>query len=161
AQRRRGLPALRGRRRRSDQRQGRDGSAGRPAGGQEGRRRGVAAALAVMSSRPGSERAAFSPWEVLPALGVAAALLLWVVPALRDVPPDDLRVFYEGGTAAWQGHPERTKDWTGMAFLALVMALVSRAGSLRAATVALNLLNITLILAGLGAVWYQLRPRLP
>src|SRR5262249_3935315 len=110
---------------------------------------------------PRLPRAAFSLWEVLPAVGVAAVLLLWAVPAVRDASPDDLRVFYEAGVAAWQGHPEHVKDWTGTAFLALLMALVSRASSLRAAAGALNVLIITLVLVSLGVVWSRLRARLP
>ena len=103
----------------------------------------------------------FERWEALPAVGVAALLLLWAVPAMRDNTPDDLRVLYAGGVAAWEtGHPERARDWLSTAFLGLVMAIVSRAGSLRAATVALNVLNLVIVIAMLVAAWSWLRGRL-
>ncbi len=100
----------------------------------------------------------FERWEALPALGVGALLLLWALPAMKDVTPDDLRVLYAGGTAAWEtGHPERTSAWLSTAFLGLVMALVSRTSSLAAATVALNAANLLLVLASLAVVWSRLR----
>jgi hypothetical protein len=111
------------------------------------------------ASEPGDR--CFSSWDVLPAAGVAAVLLLWAVPAALDVTPDDLRVLYEGGAAAWQsGHPEHARNWLGTAFLALVMALATRVGSLRATTVALNTLNLALVVVTLAVVWGWLRGRL-
>lgn len=103
----------------------------------------------------------FERWEILPALFVAALLLLWAWPAMRDVTPDDLRVLYAGGTAAWQsGHPERSPDWLSTAFLGLVMALVSRTASLKGATVALNVANLLMVIVSFSAVWWWLRGRL-
>jgi len=103
----------------------------------------------------------FERWEALPALAVAGLLLLWAVPAMIDVSPDDLRVLHAGGTAAWQtGHPEQARDWLSTSFLALVMGLVSRVASLKAATVALNTLNMLLVLGTLAVVWSWLRGRL-
>jgi hypothetical protein len=74
----------------------------------------------------------------------------------------DLGLAYLGGAEAWRsGHPERVFTWISTPFLAMVMALATRAGSSEALAAAFNLFNVGLAAVLIGATWWALRGRLP
>jgi hypothetical protein len=98
---------------------------------------------------------------VAPGLLLLVALLLWLVPAMRDHTPDDMRLAYVAGAEAWaSGHPERVETWMSTSFLALCMALTTRATSLTGSVITLNVLNLALFLGIVAVTWRWLRPRL-
>jgi Glycosyltransferase family 87 len=95
------------------------------------------------------------------ALLLLGLLLLWLVPAMLDHTPDDMRLAYVAGAEAWEsGHPERVETWMSTSFLALCMALTTRVTSLTGSVIALNVLNLGLFLGTVALVWRELRPRL-
>jgi hypothetical protein len=102
----------------------------------------------------------FRPWEIVPALLIGLGSLLWLVPALRDPNYLDLGLAYRGGLEAWaSGRPENLRSWMSTPFLALVMAIVSRAVSVEVAMRALTAANVLLLAAIVFFTWRRLRAR--
>jgi hypothetical protein len=92
---------------------------------------------------------------------VAAALAL-VPLAVRVHYPMDFGLAYHAGLLAWSsGHPEALGTWTGTPFLALVMAAITQAASLEAATPLMLAANLVVWGGLLLAVWYRLQDLVP
>jgi hypothetical protein len=72
----------------------------------------------------------------------------------------DIGLAYLAGTEAVRsGHPESLFTWVSTPFLALLMALLSRAGSADQVAVAYNLLDVAVAVALIAVVWARLRGR--
>jgi len=109
----------------------------------------------VIEGRP------FRWWELVPAVLVVAICVIGIVQALRFTDIDDLGLAYTGGQEAWaSGHPERVSTWISTPFLGMAMALVSRVLSVTTATFLLTIVNLAIVLAGIGLTWRRLRARL-
>ena len=109
----------------------------------------------VIEGRP------FRWWELVPAVLVVAICVIGIVQALRFTDIDDLGLAYTGGQEAWaSGHPERVSTWISTPFLGMAMALVSRVLSVTTATFLLTIVNLAIVLAGIGLTWWRLRARL-
>jgi len=109
----------------------------------------------VIEGRP------FRWWELMPAVLVVAICVIGIVQALRFTDIDDLGLAYTGGQEAWaSGHPERVSTWISTPFLGMAMALVSRVLSVTTATFLLTIVNLAIVLAGIGLTWRRLRARL-
>ena len=103
----------------------------------------------------------FRWWELVPAVLVVAICVIGIVQALRFTDIDDLGLAYTGGQEAWaSGHPERVSTWISTPFLGMAMALVSRVLSVTTATFLLTIVNLAIVLAGIGLTWRRLRARL-
>ena len=97
----------------------------------------------------------------MPAVLVVAICVIGIVQALRFTDIDDLGLAYTGGQEAWaSGHPERVSTWISTPFLGMAMALVSRVLSVTTATFLLTIVNLAIVLAGIGLTWRRLRARL-
>ncbi len=93
--------------------------------------------------------------NVAPALPAVAIALI----AISLHYSADFGLAYRGGVEAWtSGHPQRIVTWTATPFLALVMALVSRAGSEYVEARVFMALDIALWMVLLFVVWSRLRP---
>ena len=92
-------------------------------------------------------------------LGLLAAIVTWWTwRAIHDPAGFDFRLAYRGGQVAWaNGHPEQQSTWTGTPLLAVAVALLSRAASLRTATILITVLNVILVLGAAGVVMARLR----
>src|SRR2546421_13007311 len=109
----------------------------------------------VIEGRP------FRWWELVPAVLVVAICVIGIVQALRFTDIDDLGLAYTGGQEAWaSGHPERVSTWISTPFLGMAMALVSRVLSVTTATFLLTIINLAIVLAGIGLTWGRLRAHL-
>ena len=109
----------------------------------------------VIEGRP------FRWWELMPAVLVVAICVIGIVQALRFTDIDDLGLAYTGGQEAWaSGHPERVSTWISTPFLGMAMALVSRVLSVTTATFLLTIVNLAIVLAGIGLTWRRLRAHL-
>ena len=92
---------------------------------------------------------------------VVAICVIGIVQALRFTDIDDLGLAYTGGQEAWaSGHPERVSTWISTPFLGMAMALVSRVLSVTTATFLLTIVNLAIVLAGIGLTWWRLRAHL-
>ena len=74
--------------------------------------------------------------------------------------PADFGLAYTGGVEAWaSGHPERVFSWMSTPFLAMLMALVTRAAPLEPAARAFMVTNLAIWLVLLLSVWSALWER--
>lgn len=74
----------------------------------------------------------------------------------------DFGLAYNGGLEAWNsGHPQRLDSWTGTPFYAVVMASITRLGSVEATAKVFMALDLVLLAALTYAVWDRLRDRVP
>jgi hypothetical protein len=95
-------------------------------------------------------------------LAPAAAVLALIPVAVLVHYPMDFGLAYQGGREAWSsGHPERLLTWTATPFFAMVMAAITRAASLEAATPAMMAVNLAVWGGLLLAVWNRLLGRVP
>jgi hypothetical protein len=89
---------------------------------------------------------------------LAGLVALWAWRAFADSSTYDGGLAYVGGQFAWaSGHPEHWFSWTGIPFLAAVMAVITRLMS--AATMAhlLTGLNVALVVGTVAIVLRRLR----
>jgi hypothetical protein len=118
-------------------------------------------AAAPRADRPGPLmrlRGSFSGWEVAPALLLALLAVSSILYAATRPGTYDIGLAYAGGAEAFRsGHPEVVFTWVSTPFLALLMALLSRAVSADQAAAAYNLLNLALAIGLVAAVWARLR----
>ena len=101
-------------------------------------------------------------WEL--ALGIAlAAVAYWQFHrAFTDNTTFDIGLAYEGGKEALRsGHPEHVSTWISTPFLGMAMAFVAKVISVNTAQTLLTVLNVTIIVAIVAAVWLPLRSRVP
>lgn len=90
---------------------------------------------------------------------LSAIVAVWAFRAYHDPNPYDTGPAYSAGVLAWHtGHPETLWIWTGMPFLAGVMALVSRVLSPHATGYLVTTLNMIIFAA---AAWWLLRALRP
>ncbi len=112
----------------------------------------------------GLEVSSTSPTQLEAALGIALSGVgwaLWSIPVFRDSAPLDLGLAYQAGNVAWAtGHPERLATWISTPFLAMMMAFISRLVTLGHAAVILNLVNVLILVAMTGGVWWGIRTRI-
>jgi len=117
----------------------------------------------AVEAREHARRAgSFQLWEIVPAAVVLAGFAAWAAAAFAYGRPLDFGLAYRAGVAAWDtGHPEQLRTWMSTPFLGMVMALVSRAVSLRTGIGAVTALNVGLTAVLLAVVWRRLRPEVP
>lgn len=114
------------------------------------------------SADQGAPAAARASSRNLYLLAPAAAVLALIPVAVLVHYPLDFGLAYQGGQEAWSsGHPERLLTWTATPFFALVMAAITRAAPLDAATPAMMAVNLAVWGGLLLTVWNRLLGRMP
>ena len=117
---------------------------------------------AVRMGRSESERPPLRPVGRLLLLAPIAAAAGLIPFAVSIHYTADFGLAYHGGLEAWaSGHPERLFSWFSTPFLALVMAVITRAASEDVAARVFLVANLVLWGGLLVAVWSRLYGRVP